>query len=95
MQFSDHNRQFSTSPYNGPSAALTSTPAVASNGSKASKVRRKRAQPRTTEHLYRRKSELIAGTIGAVSAESSGPGSSSSSNLAGLGGGTRCASLTA
>ncbi|KAJ2832879.1 hypothetical protein GGI24_001055 [Coemansia furcata] len=96
MQCFDHNRQFSTSPYNGPSAALTSTPAVASNGSKASKaskVRHKRAQPRTTEHLYRRKSELIAGTIGAVSAECSGLGSISSSSLAGLRGGARCASL--
>ncbi|KAJ2812058.1 hypothetical protein H4S07_001657, partial [Coemansia furcata] len=94
MQFSDHNRQFSTSPNNGPSAALTSMPAVASNDSKASKVRCKRAQPKTTEHLYRRESELIAGTIRALSAECGGLGSIASSNLAGFGGGARCASLT-
>ncbi|KAJ2799816.1 hypothetical protein H4S07_005337, partial [Coemansia furcata] len=100
-QCSVNERQISTSPYYGPSAAHTPAPSAASNsGSKVNIARRSRMHHGTTEHRYRRKSELmatelIAGAVGgAASVEGSNFGSTANSNSAGVGGGARCVSST-
>ncbi|KAJ2826449.1 hypothetical protein FBU31_003438, partial [Coemansia sp. 'formosensis'] len=99
-QCSVNERQISTSPYYGPSAAHTPAPSAASNSSKVNIARRSRMHHGTTEHRYRRKSELmatelIAGAVGgAASVEGSNLGSTANSNSAGVGGGARCVSST-
>ncbi|KAJ2757349.1 hypothetical protein GGI19_000068 [Coemansia pectinata] len=93
-------RHVSASPYCSPAAAPhTPAPAVALSSGKASTTRRTRTNNGTTEHRYRRNSELmaterIAGAVGASSTGGNTASSNRNSSSTGLNSGVRSVSST-
>ncbi|KAJ2490359.1 hypothetical protein IWW37_003244 [Coemansia sp. RSA 2050] len=84
-------RQVSSSPYYGPTVPNTPVQTPMLSISKTGAARRNRTHNGTTEHRYRRKSELMTNEIVAEAAKSILLGGSSAS---GLNGGARCVSST-